>query len=49
MLRELNVVEQGFRAVLEVVCGIPVVEVAGRCGVVGQTVHRWLPGSGCGA
>jgi transposase len=42
MLRELNVVEQRYRAVLEVLSGIPVVEVAERYGVVRQTVHRWM-------
>src|ERR1700733_14881126 len=42
MLRELNVVEQRYRAVLEVLSGIPVVEVAERYGVARQTVHRWL-------
>jgi transposase len=42
MLRELNVVEQRYRAVLEVLSGIPVTEVAERYGVARQTVHRWL-------
>jgi transposase len=42
MLRELNVVEQRYRAVLEVLFGIPVVEVAERYGVARQTVHRWM-------
>src|SRR5262245_25043061 len=42
MLRELNVVEQRYRAVLEVLWGIPVVEVAERYGVARQSVHRWL-------
>jgi transposase len=42
MLRELNVVEQRYRAVLEVLAGIPVVEVAERFGVARQTVHRWM-------
>jgi transposase InsO family protein len=42
MLRELNVVEQRYRAVLEVLSGIPVVEVAERYGVARQTVHRWV-------
>lgn len=42
MLRELNVVEQRYRAVLEVLSGIPVVEVAERYGVARQTVHRWM-------
>ncbi len=35
-------VEQRYRAVLEVVSGTPVVEVAERYGVVRQTVHRWM-------
>ena len=39
MLRELKVVEQRYRAVLEVLSGIPVVEVAGRYGVARQTAH----------
>src|SRR5215467_4659369 len=42
MLRELNVVEQRYRAVLEVLSGIPVIEVAERYGVARQTVHRWV-------
>jgi transposase len=42
MLRELNVVEQRYRAVLEVLSAIPVFEVAERYGVVRQTVHRWV-------
>ena len=42
MLRELNVVEQRYRAVLEVLDGIPVTEVAERFGVARQTVHRWV-------
>jgi transposase len=42
MLRELNVVEQRYRAVLEVLSGIPVTEVAERYGVARQTVHRWI-------
>src|SRR6516165_3001986 len=42
MLRELNVVEQRYRAVLEVLSGTPVIEVAERYGVVRQTVHRWV-------
>src|SRR6266516_4406136 len=41
MLRELNVVEQRYQAVLEVLSGIPVIEVAERYGVARQTVHRW--------
>jgi transposase len=42
MLQELNVVEQRYRAVLEVLSGLPVTEVAERYGVARQTVHRWM-------
>ena len=43
MLVELGVVEQRYRAVLEVLeDGVPVVEVARRYGVARQTVHEWL-------
>ena len=42
MLRELNVVEQRCQAVLEVLDGTPVTEVAQRFGVSRQTVHRWV-------
>jgi transposase-like protein len=42
MLRELNVVEQRYRAVVEVLSGTPVIEVAKRYGVARQTVHRWI-------
>jgi transposase len=42
MLRELNVVEQGYQAVLEVLDDIPVTEVAERFGVTRQTVQRWV-------
>ncbi len=42
MLWELSVVEQRYRAVLEVMAGVPVTEVAERFGVSRQTVHRWL-------
>jgi Homeodomain-like domain-containing protein len=42
MLVELSVVEQRYHAVMEVVCGIPVVEVAERYGVSRKTVHTWL-------
>jgi transposase InsO family protein len=42
MLQELNVVEQRYRAVLEVLSGLPVTEVAERYGVARQTVHRWI-------
>ncbi|MGO9081193.1 MAG: helix-turn-helix domain-containing protein [Streptosporangiaceae bacterium] len=33
---------QRYRTVLEVLSGIPVVEVAERHGAARQTVHRWL-------
>ena len=42
MLWELSVVEQRYRAVLEVRAGVSVVEVAERYGVRQETVHRWL-------
>ena len=42
MLVELGVVEQRYRAVLEVFDGASVVEVARRNGVTRQTVHEWL-------
>lgn len=43
MLVELAVVEQRYRAVLEVLeQGLPVTDVAVRFGVTRQTVHRWL-------
>jgi transposase InsO family protein len=42
VLVELGVVEQRYRAVLEVLDGASVIEVAGRYGVVRQTVHEWL-------
>jgi transposase InsO family protein len=42
VLIELGVVEQRHKAVLEVMEGLPVTEVAGRYGVTRQTVHRWL-------
>jgi transposase InsO family protein len=42
MLRELNVVEQRYLVVLEVLDGTPVTEVAQRFGVARQTVHRWV-------
>jgi transposase len=42
MLWELNVAEQRYRAVLEVMAGVPVTEVAGRYGVSRQSVHAWL-------
>ncbi len=42
MLVELAVVEQRYRAVLEVLEGATVTEVARRFGVARQTVHAWL-------
>ena len=43
MLVELGVVEQRYRAVLEVLDeGVPVTVVAQRYGVARQTVHEWL-------
>jgi len=42
MLWELSVSEQRYRAVLEVGTGVPVTEVAERCGVSRQSVHAWL-------
>jgi transposase InsO family protein len=42
MLWELSVTEQRYRAVLEVMAGVPVTEVAGRYGVSRQSVHAWL-------
>jgi transposase InsO family protein len=42
MLVELSVMEQRYRAVMEVVSGAPVTEVARRYGVSRQAVHGWL-------
>ncbi len=42
MLVELGVVEQRYRAVLEVLEGVSVTDVAQRYGVARQTVHDWL-------
>jgi transposase InsO family protein len=42
MLWELSVVEQKYRAVLEVLAGVPVTEVAERYGVSRQSVHAWV-------
>ena len=42
MLRELKVVEQRYQAVLRVLDGIPVTEVAEWFGVARLTVHRWV-------
>jgi integrase len=41
-MRELSVVEQRYRAVLEVQAGVSVSEVALRYGVSRQSVHTWL-------
>jgi transposase InsO family protein len=42
MLVELSVVEQRYHAVMEVIAGAPVTEVARRYGVSRQAVHGWL-------
>jgi transposase InsO family protein len=42
MLWELSVTEQRYRAVLEVLAGVPVTEAADRYGVSRQSVHSWL-------
>jgi transposase InsO family protein len=42
VLVELSVVEQRYNAVMEVLSGLPVVEVAERYGVSRQSVHTWL-------
>jgi transposase InsO family protein len=42
MLVELSVVEQRYHAVMEVLAGIPVSEVAARYGVSRQSVHSWV-------
>jgi len=42
VLIELGVVEQRHQAILEVLGGLSVTEVARRYGVTRQTVHRWL-------
>jgi transposase InsO family protein len=42
MLVELSVVEQRYHAVMEVISGAPVAEVASRYGVSRQSVHNWL-------
>jgi transposase InsO family protein len=42
VLVELSVVEQRYRAVLAVLAGEAVVEVAVQVGVSRQTLHRWL-------
>jgi transposase InsO family protein len=42
MLVELSIVEQRYHAVMEVISGAPVTEVARRYGVSRQSVHNWL-------
>jgi transposase len=42
MLVELSVMEQRYHAVMEVVSGAPVSEVARRYGVSRQAVYGWL-------
>src|SRR5690349_19712291 len=42
MFVELSVMEQRYHAVMEVVSGAPVAEVARRYGVSRQAVHGWL-------
>jgi transposase len=42
VLVELGVVEQRYQAVLEVLGGASVTDVARRYGVARQTVHGWL-------
>jgi transposase-like protein len=42
VLVELGLVEQRYRAVLEVLEGASVTDVARRYGVARQTVHDWL-------
>src|SRR5260221_9742434 len=42
MFVELSVMEQRYHAVMEVISGAPVTEVAGRYGVTRQAVHNWL-------
>src|SRR6476469_352398 len=41
-LVEVSVVEQRYRAVLEVRAGVPVTAVAARAGVSRQRVHAWV-------
>jgi transposase InsO family protein len=42
MLVELSVMEQRYHAVMEVISGAPVTEVAARYGVSRQAVHNWI-------
>ena len=46
MLVELSVVEQRYHAVMEVISGAPVTEVALRYGISRQSVHNWLSSTG---
>ena len=48
MLVELSVMEQRYHAVMEVISGTPVTEVARRYGVSRQAVHGWLGRYECG-
>jgi transposase len=42
VLVELKLVEQRYRAVIDVLDGMSVTDVAARNGVTRQTVHAWL-------
>jgi transposase len=42
VLVELSVMEQRYHAVMEVISGAPVTEVAARYGVSRQAVHNWI-------
>jgi transposase-like protein len=42
VLMEISVTEQRYQAVLAVLGGVPVTEVASRFGVDRSSVHRWL-------
>jgi transposase InsO family protein len=42
VLVELSIMEQRYHAVMEVVSGAPVTQVAGRYGVSRQAVHSWI-------
>ena len=42
MLVELSVMEQRYHAIMEVISGAPVTEVARRYGLTRQAVHLWL-------
>lgn len=42
VLVELSVMERRYHAVVEVISGAPVTEVARRHGVSRQAVHLWL-------